>query len=396
MSKRCFLLAFIFVHGLLKAQTDTIPFLLDSLLTLRMNEYKIQGLSIGIVKDGQLYYTKGYGFTDLSGIYPVTDNTRFAIASVTKLFTITAVMQWVEKGDLKLEGRLVEYLPDFKMRDDRYRDITLFQLVTHSSGLPWDNKLKNSPDDSTALHLLFYSLRQSKLNYKPGSKFSRHTYSNTGYDVLGYLVQQKAGVPFERYLAQNIFQLVGMTASTFDRHAIPEGQLAMPMKIKGTSSKIRGYNKFKIIPHDQYSSLTLEGYSNYRWGQREHNPDGYLYSTANDLSLWMKHLLDIYHQRDMNGQPVLSRPTLEEMWKPKLKIEPSGMSVGLGWWQNKSPYGQFVFHVGNDPGYCAILLMYPRQDFGLVILTNARYSARYIWNTLPFEIYAIIAGDSRY
>lgn len=395
MYKSCFLFALVFAQNILHAQLAHIP-VLDSLIQLRMKAYKIQGLSIGIVKGGQVYYTQGYGYTDLSEKYPVTEDTRFAIASVTKLFTITAVMQGVEKGELKLENRLVDYLPDFKMKDDRYRDITLLQLATHSSGLPWDKHLKNSPDDSTALGLLFHALRHSKLKYRPGSKFGRSTYSNAGYDLLGYLIQRQAGISFEQYLEQNIFQPVGMSASTFDQRSIPVDQLAMPMKIKGSSSRIRGYNHYKPIPDDQYPFLTIEGYSNYRWGQREHNPDGYLYTNATDLSIWMKHLLDIHHQRATAGPAVLSNATLEEMWKPKLKIDASGMSVGLGWWQKKSIYGQYVFHVGNDPGYAAILMLYPSQDLGFVILTNANYSARYIWNIFPFEIYAIIVGDFHY
>jgi CubicO group peptidase (beta-lactamase class C family) len=124
-----------------------------------MKENRIVGLSIGVVKDGELFYTKGYGFTSVDSLYKVTEHTVFHTASITKVFTASAIMQFVDRGEIKLTDKLTDHLPDFKMKDKRYQQITIEHLLTHSSGLPWEHKFKNSPNDSTALEQFVSDLK---------------------------------------------------------------------------------------------------------------------------------------------------------------------------------------------------------------------------------------------
>lgn len=149
--------------------------IIDSIVISKMTEYRIKGLSLSIVKDGKTFYTKGYGFTNVDSENIVTKETRFETGSITKLFTATAIMQLVEQGKLDLNKKLIEYIPDFKLNDNRSNGITLLHLLTHSSGLPWDNVLKKATSDSMALKELIFSLYDTKLKFSPGEKFSGET-----------------------------------------------------------------------------------------------------------------------------------------------------------------------------------------------------------------------------
>ncbi|MBL0180986.1 MAG: beta-lactamase family protein [Chitinophagaceae bacterium] len=189
--------------------------IIDSIVISKMTEYKIKGLSLSIVKDGKTFYTKGYGFTSVDSKNIVTPETRFVTASITKLFTATAIMQLVEQGKLDLNKKLIEYIPDFKLKDNRFKDITLLHLRTHSSGLPWDNELIKASSDSMALKEFIFSLYDTKLKFRPGEKFSGETYSNTGFDILGYLIEHITSMPFQEYVKRNILDKAEMSNSTF-------------------------------------------------------------------------------------------------------------------------------------------------------------------------------------
>jgi CubicO group peptidase (beta-lactamase class C family) len=172
---------------------------IDSIVSKYIYEYAIVGLSIGIVYNDD-DFTKQYGTTDLVNNYPVSDSTMFNVASISKLFTATAIMQLVETGKLNLDDRLSDILPDFKMKDKRYRDIKISHLLTHSSGLMWDNKLKESPDDTTSISLCIQNLRNKKLNFSPGEEMSYLTYSNAAYDLLGMVIEKISGKRFDEYI----------------------------------------------------------------------------------------------------------------------------------------------------------------------------------------------------
>lgn len=364
---------------------DIIYHKIDSIVQAKMNEYRIQGLSISIIKDGRNYLTKGYGFTSTDKKYPVTENTNFLTASITKLFTATAIMQLVDQGKLDLNKKLIDYIPDFKLKDRRFKEITLFHLLTHSSGLPWDNEFENANRDSSALKEFIFSLSNTKLKFSPGEKFNGETYSNTGYDILGYLVEQTASMPFQEYVKHFILDKTGMANSTFYLKNIRTDKLAYPLKISGDSKEINRFNLYAEIkdinPVLKYPELPIVAWTNYQWGRSEHNPSGNLFSTASDLANWMTLCLATY-----NGakNSVLNTTTLTKMWALQRNIENKQTSIGLGWWRfTDSLKGNYVFHVGRDPGYSSTLRIYPDKNIGITILTNAMYADQVIWNELP-------------
>jgi CubicO group peptidase (beta-lactamase class C family) len=366
--------------------------IIDSIVISKMTEYRIKGLSLSIVKDGKTFYTKGYGFTNVDSENIVTQETRFETGSITKLFTATAIMQLVEQGKLDLNKRLIEYIPDFKLNDNRFNDITLLHLLTHSSGLPWDNVLKKATSDSMALKEFIFSLYDTKLKFSPGEKFSGETYSNTGYDILGYLIEQITSMPFQEYVKRNILEKAEMSNSTFYFKNIPEKKLAVPLKISGDNKEINRFNLYgeikDINPILKYPQLPIIEWVNYQRGKPEHYPSGHLYSTAGDLSNWIIYCFKIYNNLKTS---LLSATTLTNMWALQRNIENKKTSIGLGWWRFSDSLSEnYVFHVGRYPGYSSTLRIYPSRNIGIAILSNAMYADKFIWNELPELIMKVV------
>src|SRR5262245_8074457 len=202
----------------LGAQTDDADLArLQAELEPRVNEVvqhsQIPGFAIGVVKNGKLIYAKGFGTARLGTDTPITPQSLFHMASVTKTFVGTAVMQLVEENKVELDAPLIKYLPYFQMNDARYRTITIRQMLSHTSGIPdvtdyhWD---KPEYDDG-ALERFVRIVARMKLDFAPGAKFS---YSNTAYEILGDVTAKVSGESFEDYVQHHILTPLGMKDST--------------------------------------------------------------------------------------------------------------------------------------------------------------------------------------
>lgn len=165
----------------------------DSLISQYAHEYSIIGLSIGVIHNGTIE-TKSFGHLSHDSDVAVDGHTLFNTASITKLFTATAIMQLVEESKLELSDKLVDILPEFKMKDKRFSEITIQHLLTHSSGLMWDNKLDESPNNKSSLPLYLKNLEDKKLAFEPGSKMSYNTYSNVAFDLLGLVIEKQQNI----------------------------------------------------------------------------------------------------------------------------------------------------------------------------------------------------------
>jgi|JI10StandDraft_1071094.scaffolds.fasta_scaffold04138_17 CubicO group peptidase (beta-lactamase class C family) len=360
---------------------------IESIAKKYIREYAITALSIGIVKNSEPY-TFHYGYTDVNGRVPISDSTMFHLASVTKLFTATAIMQLIESGHLGLEEKLVDILPAFKMRDKRAKKITVWHLLTHTSGLMWDNIIENSPNDTSSARLFLQKLSKRKLNFRPGEKLSYKTYSNTAYDLLGMVVEKKSGKIFSDYVTENILNPLQMKRSTYDYKDIDSTYLALPVLLSGKSKKIARLNLIGLDTNDLtlVSSNGLGLINHNVYGEDyEHNPSGNLISSALELNRWIQGMLEIYSNSKSNS--VLSRNSLSQMWSIQRHINNSKTSIGLGWWvYQDDKLGTSVFHVGNNPGFCSILMIFPDQKLGISVLSNASYAQKAIWNKMTIEV----------
>lgn len=367
------------------AQEDLMTTATDSICRHYFEQYRQVGMSVGIVHGGKAYHFAA-GATDHSGRFPVTDSTLFHLASVTKLFTATAILQLAEAGKLHLDDALTKHIPEFSMRDERYRDIQLQHLLTHSSGLMWDNKLKKSPDDAGSMPLFISQLKKKKLAFQPGEKMSYSTYSNVGFDLLGMVVERVSGQSFDQYISSRIWAPAGMAGAAFYYETVEKPLLALPQKLEGRSKKVRMLNRGL-----HYDSLAFSGpwpfptITHPVYGEEyEHNASGNAIASASELRLWMRHLLDIYQHDKKDG--VLGRERLADMWQPHQSAPENKVEIGWGWWISEEPFGKMVFHVGNNPGFSSILLLYPDRDFGMVVLCNSNYAQRIVWNRFTEDL----------
>lgn len=360
---------------------------LDTMINKFAKEYSIVGLSIGTIYKGA-FETKSYGKASHNSEVIITDSTLFNIASITKLFTATAIMQLVEEGKLDIDQKVVDILPEFKMKDKRFKEITVYHLLTHSSGLMMDNKLVNSPNNKTSLSLYLKNLENKKLNFKPGSKMSYETYSNVAYDLLGLIIQKISKQSFEEFIQHLQLNKIGLTKSGFCRQLSETDNIALPQIIAGNSKDINRLNfqgidrKRKPIINGELLKLVTHSQIGEDY---EHDPSGNLMSSTSELIIWLNEILKTSKTSDDNQ--ILSKTSLETMWNKNHLASGDNIFIGLGWWiKEDKKYGRSYFHVGTNPGYCSILMIYPDKDLGIVILSNAWYGKDVIWKKLFYEI----------
>ncbi|MBK9730868.1 MAG: beta-lactamase family protein [Chitinophagaceae bacterium] len=341
---------------------------IDSVVWKEMADHKIIGLSIGIVKDGSIFYTKGYGTREVRKTAPIDSTTNFLTCSISKLFTASAIMHLNEQGKIDIHKKLIDYVPEFEMKDERYKNITIEQMLTHTSGLPniFNRHFIRTENDSLALTEFARKLRSKKLRFEPGVQLSEKTYSNTGYDLLGLVIERVTHRAYSNYVRENVLLPAGMDSSSFFYNQISENRRSKPHKKNWLTGRIKTAGYYPDIPQDK--------------------PCGNLNSCSYDLCKWMLYNLAIYNET-ISSNAIVEHSTLMDMWTTRKEIPSFKTSIGLGWWAFQSDqYGKYVFHVGNDPGYSAQLIISPANNFGIVVLCNALYPKDIVWNKLPFEI----------
>ena len=197
-------------HEMTAADLETF---LDGLIPAQLEREDIAGAVVAVVKDGQVLFAKGYGYSDVSKRTPVTpDATLFRIASISKLFVWTSVMQLVEQGKLDLNRDVNDYL-DFKIPPAYGKPITLHNLLTHTPGFE-----ETAKDGSVADAQHLFPIGDYLKHHVPERIFPPGVvpaYSNYGAALAAYIVQRVSGKPFEQYAADNIFLPLGMTRTTF-------------------------------------------------------------------------------------------------------------------------------------------------------------------------------------
>ena len=378
LSWSCILSAICTLPIITFGQIDNIPSTktIDSIVNKTLTDNDVPGISLGIVKDGHTYYYKGYGTKNLETRAPIDSFTNFLTCSISKLFTATAIMQLVEQGKININDKLTKYVPEFKMKGEEYKNITIRQMLIHTSGLPnIGNKHFIHPEnDSVALTTFARKLRKKKLSFKPGVQLNAKTYSNTAYDILGLVIEKVTHQTYSRYVTNNVLLPAHIDSSSFFYTQTHSARRSSPHLKNRLSSYVKVSNYYPDIPQDK--------------------PCGNLNSNAYDLCQWMLHNFSLYNNQTLQNE-IIKPSTLANMWTTQESIPGYKTSIGLGWWIVESKkYGKYVFHVGNDPGYSAILIIVPKNNFGLVLLCNAEFPKEIIWNKLAIELldYCLLGG----
>jgi CubicO group peptidase (beta-lactamase class C family) len=351
--------------------SDKLQEKLDQVVRQYQKVHQVPGIAVGVLKGNKIIYAKGFGVRNLETKEPVTTRSLFHMASVSKPFVATAIMQLVEKGKVKLEGKLVDYLPYFKMDDERYKTITIGQMLSHISGIPdvedyeWD---KPQYDDGAAERYI-RSLTKEKLIAAPGEKFS---YSNMAFDILADVIARASGMTFEAYMKENIFKPLQMNDSTFYKPEVPKELATTPHVISDRMNFIVSVSK--IYPYN-----------------RAHAPSSTLHSNVMDMMNWG---IANLNKGAYKNRRILQPATHELMWKPHVetgwKKYPPYKNVGLSWFVGKYKGHPIILHGGGDVGYRTFFLLLPGQSTAIVTLGN---SATFRSREVAFAVLDVLLGE---
>lgn len=339
--------------------------LLPPLLETLIADFALPGVAVAVVANGALVYAQGFGVRNLTTREPVLPQTLFHLASVSKPFVATAIMQLVEQGKVDLAAPVVQYLPYFRVNDPRSDAISVQQLLTHTAGLgsPADYRWFDPEEDDQALERFVRSLADIKPAELPEGECS---YSNTGFEVLGDVVAKVSGQSFEDYVQQHILAPLAMPTSTFLRSAVaPE---------------------LATSPHVGAPLRVIPGAYPYT---RAHAPSSTLHSSVAELANWM--LANLAHGQ-LGATVVLPAEAHARMWQPRAATgdEGWGEHVGFSWFLGKYRDQRVIHHSGGDPGFESNLVLLPELNAGVVVLTNANTTPMgYITDT----IIDILLGD---
>ena len=327
---------------------------LDGVLQEIMLRWDVPGMAIGIVKGDEVAYAKAFGVQSLETQTPVTLDTIFCVQSISKTFVATAVMQLAERGKLDLDAPIIQYLPYFRLDDERYRQITIRQALSHTSGMPdmeteYVDLVTHPEYDDLAAERYVRGLSNRKLIASPGERFS---YSNIAYNVLGDMLAKVSGYTFEEVMREHVLTPSGMPNSTFMLADIPTNLLAVP-HLRSPDIKVN-----PIYPY-----------------HRADSPASFLHTTVIDMCHWGSTALN----RGSNlHQSILSPASYDLMWTAVAKRGSSpSMSeeMGLGWNLGHYKDVKTVSHGGGGFGWNAFLLILPERNYAAVILSNEESNA---------------------
>lgn len=328
---------------------------LTGVLSEIIDRWGIPGLGVGIVDDGEIVYARCFGVQSLDTGVPVSPDSFFCVASITKCFVATAIMQLVEQGNLCLDAPIVQYLPDFRMEDERHTQITLRQMLSHTSGMPdmdeneYDELVAHPEYDEGAPERYLRSLASRGMIAAPGERFA---YSNITYNVLGYLIAKRTGLPFEETMHKQVLRPAGMPESTLYFPDVPRDRLA--------------------VPHLRVPRMIVNPIYPYH---RADAPASFLHSTVREMCQWA---ITCLSGGTHNGKHILSPSGFDEMWKPVAEwgFPPFYEHIGLGWTLGHFDGVKTVSHGGMGFGWTDFLTLMPEKNRGMVILCNEESSAR--------------------
>jgi CubicO group peptidase (beta-lactamase class C family) len=297
----------------------------DSYLNDLVSKGEFQG-TVLLARDGRVLLSKGYGMADLENDVPNNRRTKFRIASLTKQFTAAGIMLLQQEGKLDVRDSVCKFIEECP---DAWQPITLHHLLTHTSGLPENFSIQDLMSlalSRTPMREGLDMLKTQPLQSAPGETYR---YSNVGYNMLGYIIEQVSGKQYEEYLREKIWTPLGMDDTGQDH--------------EGLLIKRRATGYFSPTSKAQYLPIDLAAYA------------GGLYSTVEDLYKWDQAL---YTER------LLPKSVLDVMFTPHQG------DYGYGWTINQGEWGTVIAHGGRVPGFASNISRYPDRKATVIVLGN--------------------------
>ena len=321
--------------------------LLESWIKAQLDYRDIPGMSIGIVYDQELIYAQGFGFCDLKNKKPATPQTLYRIASITKTFTATAILQLRDEGKIRLDDPIKMYLPWFKIKN-RFTGapkITIRHLITHTSGLPREAAFPYWTDHKFPTRKeIIEALPNQETIYAPETKFK---YSNLALALTGEIVTAVSAMPYDMYIKKNILEPLQMNSTSVYLTEADMSELATPY-----SRRLPDGTR-EIMPFIDSKGIT---------------PAANMSSNVEDLA---RYISLQFGDGKRDGAQILKRSTLREMHRVHW-LRPnwsSGWGLGFAVWRQNDK--TVVGHGGWVAGNRTQIVFIPKEKIGVIVLTNA-------------------------
>ena len=321
----------------------------DSFVEQAMKDWKVPGLALAVVKDGQIVYAKGYGYRDVKNGLKVTPDTLFAIGSCSKAFTAAAIGILVDDGKLEWDKPVRTYLPDFALWDEyASAHLTVRDLLTHQSGLPrHDLMWYGSPLSRQEIF--------ERLRYLEPSKplHAKYQYNNLMFMTAGILIGKVSGGTWEDFVQRRLLDPLGMKSTRLSVRDLAQAADAS-LPYNETNGEI------KAIPYRNIDAI---------------GPAGSINSSVNEMSHWLVAQLD---KGKYNGKQVISEASLRENQTPQIVTggaprydEQFYSSYAMGWGVSAYRGHHVLAHSGGIDGFISQVRLLPKDKIGLVVLTNS-------------------------
>jgi len=339
------------------SQTQAI----ENYIDIQMENGKIPGMAVVIVKGDTIEYVKGFGYANIKSKQPVTTRTLFELGSTSKAFTGLAILQLRDKKLLNLNDSVRKYIPWLKLKyQGNEVDHTIEQFLYQTSGVPFQSivKIPEAGDDN-ALENAVKTLVGVQLTHVPGERF---VYATINYDVLGLVIQKVSGLPFEQYMKTELLEPLGLYNTYLFRDETRLLVMAAGYKISFGQAR-------------QYDAPKYRG----------NTPAGYFITNAEDMARWLK------IQMQMTELPGFNMELIKESHEPNVKV---GSSYAAGWYvvKRRGEEGEdedIIFHAGGNPNFSSFILFHPKKKLGAAVLANIR--SDYVLD-IPAGILNILKG----
>jgi CubicO group peptidase (beta-lactamase class C family) len=325
-----------------QAQIRLFSAWLDGQLEIR----GLPGAVVGVVSGDDLVWARGFGHADIASDRPMETDTRFRMASHSKLFTATAIMQLREEGKLRLDDPVVDYLPWFTFKGASPDDppVTIEHLLTHSSGLPREARAHWTDFDFPTAEEIRELMPDRAAPFSPEVRWK---YSNLAYTIAGMVVEEVSGMSWADYLQTNIFDPLGMAASSVD---VPDPQLATPY-----GSRMPDGSRVTFPFVDAAGMAAATG----------------LTSTVEDMARFVSAQ---FWEGRRGGERVLGTASLREMHRVRMLENTWTRGQGIGFSVRRVDGTLYVGHGGGYPGYTTNTMIQLDSEVGVIVLTNTNDS----------------------
>lgn len=352
---------------------------LDTLINKTRAAFDVPGISVGVLKDGNVVYSKGHGVRSLKNNLPADDKTLFGIASNSKGFTCIALAMLVDENKLSWDDKVRKYIPEFTLYNPFVsEEFTIKDLVTHRSGLTLGaGDLMFFPEGGKfTIQDIIHNVRY----LKPESSFrSKFQYNNNMYNIAGEVLRRVSGKTWEEFIETRILKPVGMISSTASYNRVKNNT-----NIIDAHAPVDG--KVVAIPHD-WNTLA--------------NPAGGIMSNVADMLVWAEFLMNDGVTKD--GKRLISKEQLHQVFSLQIPIATAAKNAydtkfsgyGLGYFLSDIKGYQQITHTGGLIGTVTQFILIPGLKLAIVVLTNQQSGAAFntISNTVKDSYLGISNRD---